>query len=197
MNNKLKVILIALLAVLILVVAYFLYQYLKSQQKPSSGTTTTASQTTQTDASAETTTAADKAADFTVYDADGNTVHLSDYAGKKVIVNFWASWCGPCQSELPGFQAAYEKYGDEIQFLMVNLTGDSDTKADADAVVSQNGYTFPVFYDNDSSASKAYAIYSIPVTCFVSSDGTLVAQVLGSMEESDLQGYIDQLLAAK
>ena len=70
----------------------------------------------------------DVAPDFTVTDADGNAVKLSDFRGKGVVLNFWASWCGPCKSEMPHFQTAYEQYGDEVHFLMVNMStafGDS------------------------------------------------------------------------
>ena len=75
------------------------------------------------------------AADFTVYDKDGNAVKLSDFEGKPVVVNFWASSCQPCQLEMPYFQSAYETYHDEIAFLMVNLCGyNNDTRADADAL---------------------------------------------------------------
>ena len=62
-----------------------------------------------------------KAFDFTVYDEEGNAVKLSDFEGKPVVLNFWASWCGPCKSEMPDFEEAYGEYGEEIQFLMVNI----------------------------------------------------------------------------
>ena len=67
------------------------------------------------------------APDFTVYDGDGNAVHLSDYVGKPVVMNFWASWCGPCQMEMPDFQAKHEELGSEVQFLMINMTGGRET----------------------------------------------------------------------
>ena len=70
------------------------------------------------------------APDFVVYDAEGNEVKLSDFIGKKVILNFWASWCPPCMAELIYFEKKYQEYGDQIQFLMVNLTS-NDTKEEA------------------------------------------------------------------
>ena len=60
------------------------------------------------------------APDFTVYDAAGGEVHLSDFVGKPVILNFWASWCGPCKSEMPLFQQMYDTYGADISFMVVN-----------------------------------------------------------------------------
>ena len=65
------------------------------------------------------------APDFTVYDGTGTEVRLSDYVGKPIVLNFWASWCGPCQSEMPEFDAAYEELGEDIHFLMVNMTDGS------------------------------------------------------------------------
>ncbi|MBP3544577.1 MAG: TlpA family protein disulfide reductase, partial [Lachnospiraceae bacterium] len=62
------------------------------------------------------------APDFTVIDAEGNEVKLSDMRGKPVVVNFWASWCGPCKMEMPEFEEVYKELGDEVHFMMVNLT---------------------------------------------------------------------------
>ena len=89
----------------------------------------------------------DVAPDFTVTDAEGNAVKLSDFRGKGVVLNFWASWCGPCKSEMPHFQTAYEQYGEDVHFLMVNMsTAFGDSSEDAKAVLTENGYTFPVYY---------------------------------------------------
>lgn len=116
------------------------------------------------------------APDFTVYDANGKAVKLSDMRGKPVVLNFWASWCSPCKSEMPDFQKAYEKYGEDIVFMMVNLTdGSQETKESASGFIADSGYTFPVYYDTDFSAAVAYAVYSIPVTFFIDADGYLVA----------------------
>ena len=65
------------------------------------------------------------APDFTVYDSQGTAVRLSDYRGTPVVLNFWASWCGPCQREMPDFDAVYQQLGEEVQFLMVNVTDGS------------------------------------------------------------------------
>ena len=81
------------------------------------------------------------APDFIVYDSEGNEVALSDFLGQPVVLNFWASWCGPCKSEMPDFQEVYEEYGEEVQFLMVNLTdGSQETVESASDYIANNGY---------------------------------------------------------
>ncbi len=133
------------------------------------------------------------APDFTVTDPNGNPVSLSDFAGQSVVVNFWASWCGPCKSEMPHFQAAYEEYGDEIAFLMVNLAeGFGDTREKAEAFLAD--YTFPVYYDTDSDAAITYGITGVPVTLFIDSQGYLVSSKIGMLSEADLQRRILAIL---
>lgn len=134
-------------------------------------------------------------ADFTVLNKDGDEVKLSDYFGKPIVVNFWATWCGPCKSELPAFDKAYKEYGDKIEFLMVNLTdGSWDTISSVNQFVSDGGYTFPVYFDTEYSASDAYNIYSIPETIFIAADGTLSDSQIGALSESSLTKKLDNLL---
>lgn len=135
------------------------------------------------------------APDFTVYDASGNQVNLSDYLGKPVILNFWASWCGPCKSEMPGFENMYKKYGDQIQFLMINLTdGTTETVESASSFISDNGYTFPVFYDTDTDGAYTYGISSIPTTYLINTEGEVAAYAIGAVSESALENAIGMIL---
>lgn len=133
-----------------------------------------------------------KAPDFTVYDANGNAVRLSDYFGKPIVLNFWASWCGPCKHEMPAFQQKYQELGDEIQFLMVNMTA-YDTQADAQALLNANGYTFPVLYDLNGAAGRAYGVTSFPTTYFIDADGNLITGAIGAISAATLQKGIDMI----
>ena len=135
------------------------------------------------------------APDFTVYDLEGNAHKLSDFRGKPVIVNFWASWCGPCKSEMPDFEEKFQEYGDEIHFLMVNLTdGSQETVETASAFVDGQGYTFPVYFDTDYSGAIAYGVSAVPATYFIDENGSLIAYGKGSLSQEQLQRGIDMLI---
>ncbi|MBE6887410.1 MAG: TlpA family protein disulfide reductase [Ruminococcaceae bacterium] len=135
-----------------------------------------------------------EAFDFVVYDAQNNEVKLSDYIGKPIILNFWASWCGPCKSEMPAFEEKYKEYGDEIQFMMVNVTdGDRDTFDSAVAFIEDSGYTFPAFYDTQLDASGKYYVYYLPTTYFIDADGYLVTYATSALSEEVLQTGIDMI----
>ena len=135
-----------------------------------------------------------KAPDFTVYDADGNEVHLADYIGKPIVLNFWASWCGPCQSEMPDFHEKYLELGDDVHFLMINMTdGARETVESASAFIVKNGYAFPVFYDTKSDAASIYGAYSLPTTFFIDADGYAIAQATGAIDAETLQRGLDMI----
>lgn len=135
-----------------------------------------------------------KAYDFTVYDENNNAYKLSDFEGKPVVLNFWASWCGPCKSEMPDFEIAYQEYGEKIQFLMINMTdGYQETVSSANDFIKDKGYTFPVFYDSNLEAAKAYSVYSIPATYFIDAEGYIIAWGSGALSAENLQEGINYI----
>ncbi len=136
-----------------------------------------------------------QAPDFTVVDLEGNSHKLSDFQGKPVILNFWASWCGPCKSEMPEFQSFYETYGEEIHFLVVNLTdGVQETLEKASGYIADQGYTFPVYFDTSMEAANAYGISAIPMTFFLDAEGYVETAFRGAISENQLQQAVDLLL---
>ena len=136
------------------------------------------------------------APDFKVLDERGQSVSLSDYQGKPVIVNFWATWCPPCRSEMPAFDNAYKEYKRKIRFMMVNLTTWEETQSVSTVkdFLLDNGYDFPAYFDTKGDAVKKYDVGSIPTTLFVDKNGDLVYKHTGMMSEAQLNDYIEEYL---
>ena len=182
MDKKRKFAIIVLAAAVLLLAAVLGYNYLSENYVP---------EKTENSSEPEKT----PAPDFTVYDAEGNPVNLSDFSGKPVVINFWATWCGFCVKEMPAFEKAAQEYGDEVVFMMINVTdGQSETKESAMEFIEENGYTFPVYYDTDLSATNVYGAYSLPATGFISSEGIFIGGQMGAMSEETLFFYVEKLL---
>ena len=139
-------------------------------------------------------TTVETAPDFTMTNASGEEVKLSDFFDKPVVLNFWASWCGPCKSEMPHFEDAYQKYGEDINFVIVNLTdGARETVENASDFIEEQGYTFPLYFDTNTEGAMTYGTYSIPVTYFIGADGAPVAQANGALDAATLQKGLDMI----
>lgn len=134
------------------------------------------------------------APDFTMTDADGATLTLADFKGKPVLLNFWASWCGPCQSEMPDIQTAWKEHGTDVEFVIVNMTGmNGETEQSAKAFLADAGYTFPCYFDANNSAATAFGVSSIPQTYLINAEGNIIGAYMGAMDASVLAQGIDML----
>ena len=193
MNSNKKTLLLAVISLVILLTgAYWLYGSLEPAQASIhlavDKTSASREQIPETTAPAVT------APDFTVYDRDGNPVSLSDFFGKPIVLNFWASWCGPCKMEMPDFHEKYLELGNEIHFLMINMTdGSRETVDSASKFIAEQEYTFPVFYDTESDASAAYGVYSLPTTFFIDAEGHAIAQATGAINMDTLEKGITMI----
>lgn len=134
------------------------------------------------------------APDFTMTDADGATLTLADFKGKPVLLNFWASWCGPCASEMPDIQSAWEEHGNDVEFVIVNMTDmNGETEQSAKAFLAENNYTFPCYFDANNSAATAFGVSSIPQTYLINAEGNIIGAYMGAMDASVIAQGIDML----
>ena len=132
--------------------------------------------------------------DFTVVDGEGKEHKLSDFFGKPIVLNFWASWCGTCKSEMPDFDEVYGEYKEDISFIMVNLTdGHQETIQSAKTFIEEQGYSFPVYYDTTLEAMMAYSAYSIPMTFFIDAKGEIVAYAKSAISKEVLLQGIEMI----
>ena len=189
--KTLKLVLIALIFVALLLGAKQLYDTLGSQVQLD----TLATQPTQAVEAEGTEPEKQLAPDFTVYDLEGNAHKLSEFRGKPVILNFWATWCGYCKMEMPDFNEKYLEYGEDVHFMMVNVTdGNQETVETASAYVEKEGYSFPVYYDTTLEAAMTYPTSGLPVTFIIDAEGAVVAWKQGTMTAENLQKGIDMVL---
>ncbi|MCA1009336.1 TlpA disulfide reductase family protein [Halobacillus halophilus] len=115
----------------------------------------------------------EKAPDFTLETLKGEEVKLSDYKGKKVFLNFWATWCPPCRDEMPEMERFQQKYGEEVAVLAVNGTGSETSIGEVQSYIDKGGYSFPILLDKDLELHQTYQTISIPTTYFIGTNGVI------------------------
>lgn len=124
---------------------------------------------------------------FTVTDMQGNSVSLASLKGKPVFVNFWATWCPPCVGEMPDIQRMYNKYGDKMHFVMINIDGERNEVA---AFMENHAFTFPVMLDTNGSAASTYSIQAIPTSYTIDADGNIRESLIGTLHYNDIENFI-------
>ena len=140
------------------------------------------------------------AVDFTLTDQFGNSHSLSDYKGKTIFLNFWATWCPPCRAEMPDIQKIYETYdteGDDALIVLGIAAPGYGNEKDEEGIkefLSQNGYTYPVLMDTDAELFTAYGIYSYPTTFMIDRDGNVFGYASGQLSEDTMKSIIEQTM---
>ncbi|MGX9133398.1 peroxiredoxin family protein [Rummeliibacillus sp. JY-2-4R] len=135
------------------------------------------------------------APDFKLKTLDGKEVKLSDYRGKKVILNFWATWCPPCKEEIPHMEDYYKKQAkdDNVEILAVNLTkADKDKNYIADFAKSYD-ITYPILLDEEGKQQEQYEIVTIPTTYLIDSTGKIQKKIVGPMDQKMMEKSITTL----
>lgn len=139
------------------------------------------------------------ALNFTLTDQFGNTHTLDQYKGKTILLNFWATWCGPCRSEMPDLQAVYEDYGNNEKDLVVlgvaapNL-GQEGSAEDITAFLEENGYTYPTLMNEDASLFYSYGISSFPTTFMIDKNGNVYGYIMGAQSREVFDDIIQQTM---
>ena len=142
------------------------------------------------------------APDFTLIDQFGNQHTLSDYQGKTVFLNFWATWCGPCRSEMPEIQQLYEDYGsNEGDLIVLGVAapnvGQEGSEEDIAAFLEENGYTFPVVMDYFGAFSNQYGIRAYPTTFMIDEDGNVFGYVESALTKEMMESIVEQTMTGQ
>jgi peroxiredoxin len=127
------------------------------------------------------------APDFELSTLEGKTVHLSDYKGHPVLVNYWATWCPPCREELPLIQERQAQFSPDLVVLAVNAGEDSATVKN---YIGKQGLTFPVLLDPDWKVEALFGIMAYPTSVFIDRNGVIQARYVGGMSKDVLDDYL-------
>lgn len=133
-----------------------------------------------------------QAEDFSLIDLEGKSQSLSHYRGKIVLMNFWATWCKSCTTEMPAMQAIFDKLRDKgFVVLAINELEDDATVR---AHIKQHGYTYPVLMDRDNKVANQFGVFGLPVSVFVDEKGVVQGYIKGGLlTEQKIQEVVDRL----
>ncbi len=139
------------------------------------------------------------AANFTLNGLDGHPVTLSALRGKVIMLNIWATWCGPCREEMPSIEKLYEKLQGDPNFVILAVSQDTEGKAAVAPFMAKNGFKFPVLLDPDNKVGDAYGVSGIPETFIIDQQGRIVAHHLGPYDwaNPEIRDALEELVKAK
>ena len=143
------------------------------------------------------------AIDFTLTDQYGNTHKLSDYKGKTVFLNFWATWCSPCRAEMPDIQKLYESAETEGKDALVVLgvaapnLGNEKSEEEIKAFLEENGYTYPVLMDTTGEVFMSYGVNAFPTTFMITREGEVFGYASGQLNEATMKSIVEQTMSGK
>ncbi|MCM3116350.1 TlpA family protein disulfide reductase [Neobacillus sp. MER 74] len=130
-----------------------------------------------------------KAPDFELKTLTGEKVKLSNLKGKKVMLNFWATWCPPCKAEMPAMEQFSKQMPKDVVILAVNI----DPQLDVQGFVDKNKITFPILLDAEDTVNETYQVLSIPTTYFIDSKGNIQNKYIGEMKLDDMKDFTSKL----
>ncbi|TYR82547.1 thiol-disulfide oxidoreductase ResA [Priestia megaterium] len=171
MKKRRLIIRTTILAVLLCAIGYTLYaQFFTGNQKVSVG---------------------DQAPNFVLTDLQGKEHQLSDYRGKGVFLNFWGTWCKPCEKEMPVMEQQYAKYKQEgVEILAANV---GETNVAVQQFVNRYKLSFPIVIDKDSQVLQAYGVDPLPTTFLIDKDGKIVDVFIGGLDEKKINDYMEMI----
>lgn len=143
------------------------------------------------------------AIDFILTDQYGNTHNLSDYKGKTVFLNFWATWCSPCRAEMPDIQKLYESAETEGEDALVVLgvaapnLGNEKSEEEIKAFLEENGYTYPVLMDTTGEVFMSYGVNAFPTTFMITREGEVFGYASGQLNEATMKSIVEQTMSGK
>lgn len=135
------------------------------------------------------------APDFTLYNIQGEPVTLSDLRGKRVVLNFWATWCPPCEAEMPHMQKYYEKYRetDNVEIIGINVTYHREKIERVEQFLKSYDITFPIVLELEESVSRQYEIITLPSTFMIDAEGKIQKTIVGPLDLETLRENVTQL----
>ncbi|RST76118.1 thiol-disulfide oxidoreductase ResA [Siminovitchia acidinfaciens] len=133
----------------------------------------------------------DKAPDFILSDMNGNTHKLSDYEGEGVFLNFWGTWCKPCEREMPYMENQYQVFKDQgVEILAVNV---GEPEFAINKFVQKHGLNFPILKDTNKEVLNLYKITPLPTTILINSEGIITAIESGELPEAKIKGMMESI----